>query len=208
MNQNDEKRDFVEEIYLTEKQATNWLSSNTRRSYSFKFGDETVTLIDTYPPFEIPWPPLIRSDMDVMIDRSLAFAARFSGRYSETLVKPLDVPQPKRARKLERPSNAVWTLSRYAKLAICIHDDGTVVATEFASWTPYEYRVTPQGDFYCDDSVQDDADLTLPLTKARLGMIRDAARLWVKRAKGRKMPPGFRFLWRRFPKTDDVHLLW
>ena len=205
---NNDKFDLVEEIYLTEEQATDWLRPNIRRPCIFKSGEKTVALMDMRPHFEIPWLPLISGDMDPRIEASLVWAAKFSGRYSAVFAQPLDVPSPKRARKLERPCDAVWTLFHYSKLAICIHDEGTVVVTDFVSWSHSEFRITPQGDLYCNGSAQDDVSLTLPTTKNLLNMIRDGVRLWVKRAKGRKMPPGFRHLWRRFPKVHDVPRFW
>ena len=206
MNYNDADFDLVEEIYLTQEQANQWFSPNTQRSFFFKLEGKKIALKDMYPPREVLWPPLIRSHKDLMIALSLNWVSKFSGRYSGIMEKPLDVPRPKRAKKPERPCDTVWTIFRYGKLAICIHDKGFVVAMNLASWTTYVYIITPQGHLYCDAQLQDDACLAMPHMQARLGLIRDGVRLWVKRAKGRKTTQGFRRLWKRFPKADGVNL--
>jgi hypothetical protein len=206
MNYNDDNLDLVEEIYLTQEQANQWFSPNTQRSFIFKLEGKKVALKDMYPTREVLWPPLIRSHTDVMIEQSLNWAAKFSGRYTGTMGKTLNVPRAKRAKKPERPCDAVWTLSRYEKMAICIHDEGFVVAMNLARWTTFVYIITPQGHLYCDAQLQDDAYLAMPHIQTRLGLIRDGVRLWVKRAKGRKTPQGFRRLWKRFPKADGANL--
>lgn len=153
-----------------------------------------VVLKDMDPAEELRNQPPPRNEMRALIERAYG-PSKPSGNH-EAL------------RKIERPVDAVWTMFRHSGLVIGVHDDGTVVARDIAILNAHEFRITTGADFHCHGRVQEYEDLKNVEVAARVATIQDAVRLWVKRAKGRKIPQSLRRLWSRVEKAGEVNLLW
>jgi hypothetical protein len=198
MNNQDDILDQAEEIYLTEDQFIYWITSDTPRADCFEVKGEQLALKDMDPLYVAP--PAPQYDLHQLVER--AFSKPLD--YWKRNVNSIHTPRPE-IRKLERPCDAVWTMFRHSGLVIGVNDDGTVVARDQLIERAHEFRVTTDGDFYCDGKEQDDADLAISTTIRRVAAIRDAVRLWVKSVKGRKTPQGFGRLWRRVSKAAEVN---
>ena len=203
-----DKFDLIEEIHLTEELLKAWLKLDLPACHFFRLGADLVALKDLCPCEDIPWELAPKDEVDRMITSSLARAGRYDECEMEILEHPREGPVPRRVRKMERHSEAVWTLFRHDILVIGLHDDGTIVARDIGTRSAHEFRVTPQGDFYCHGRAIDATALGNAVTAARVVKIRKGLQTWVQRGKGRKTPLGLQRLWRRLKKVMPVDLLW
>lgn len=208
MSNQDDNFDLIEEIYLTQEHIKRWLESDVPGCHFFKYEGDLVALKDLCPCYDLPWEPSAQETVDRIIGSSLAKAGYYKDCEIVILEEPHEESGPKRIRKLERRSEAVWTLFRHNDLVIGLHDDGMIVARDIGISSAHEFRVTPQGDFYCHGRVQDEAALGNVVTAAQIVMIRKGLRTWVQRGKGRKTPLGLQRLWRRLKRATEVDLLW
>jgi hypothetical protein len=200
MNYQDDILDQVEEIYLTEDQFIHWLTSEMPRADCFLVKGEQLALKDMDPLYEPP--PAPQYDLQQLVDRAFSKPLDYWRKDWNSLITPAP-----RVSKLERPCDAVWTIFRHSGMVVGVHDDGNVVARDLSIERAHEFRITIDGDFYCDESQQNDAGLAISAVASRAAVIRDAVRLWVKRLKGRKTPPGLHRLWRRILKAGQINFL-
>jgi hypothetical protein len=192
---NDDSTTLVEEVYLTENEVTRWLDADTPRADRFHHGEGPVFLTNLKPREQprIDSPPP-RSELRALIQRALG--------------SPAQTRQALPARRLERSSEAVWTMFLHAEMVIGVHDDGTVVARDLGLHKAHQFRITSGGDFYRDGRLQNEEDFARREVVARVAAMRDGVDAWARRAKGRKVSQGLRRLWRRVEKAGEINLLW
>ena len=184
----DKDLDRVEEIHLTQTQYIRWMSADTPRPDIFGTREGRVVLKDLLPARKPQQPPSILSALG-----PLAEAALGPG-WKRCEVQPA-APPPEPVRKLERPADAAWTFFCHNCFVVGVHDDGTVVG-RFTLWWPcnQEYRVTPDGTLCDHNKPVGEQSLINGSAETIVGHFQRALQVWVKREKGRKMPPGIRRL--------------
>lgn len=198
MNTNDDNFDLIEEIYLTQRQYIRWMCAETPRPDVFSMRSGKVVLKNMSADAQIRKQAPPPCELQLIV-------ARMLGRpkdVSDAVISPPE-PQPRIARKLERPGDAVWVFFKQHFLVIGVHDDGTVVARYVVDWCPnLEYRVTGDGTISYDRRVYDAEEFAMPTTGHFAQGLRLALKEWVKRAEGRKMPPGIKRLIKRIPEKS------
>lgn len=189
MTTDDDNLDLVEEIYLTEEQYICWMRVDTPRPDIFGTREGQVVLKDMLPVKETKQPRSLLCKLG-----PLAEAALGPG-WKRCEVQPAAPSSPVPVRKLERPADAVWTFFCHNCMVIGVHDDGTVVG-RFTLWWPQnlEYCVTSDGTFYYHNEMVGRQDFVNGSAGDIAKHLQGALEKWVKRAKGRKMPPGIQRL--------------
>jgi hypothetical protein len=187
MNHQDEERDLVEEIYLTEDQFIDWMVAETTGPDNFNIQGEQVVLKNMSEAAR-RWnlaPP--RSGLSLMVE--MAF-----GPSKIPTNRPCSIPTLAPVRKLQRPPGAVWTIFSHNSRVIGVHDDGSVVMRRAIDWYPNDaIRVTPEGTILDCDRVVEGGSLAY-WAGGVAKRLEEALKEWVQRAKGRKMPPGIQRL--------------
>lgn len=180
----DDNLDRVEEIYLTEKQCIQWVSTDTPRPDIFDTPEGRVVLKDMQTTDQPKSEPDYHKEMRAMIERA------FGPSTNPPMERPV-APPAKPVRKLERPADAKWTFFCHASMVVGVHDDGTVVG-RFTLWWPcnQEYRVTPDGVLHEHNKSVGERYMADGSAARIHGHFKRALTNWVKRGERRKMPVG------------------